>query len=623
MIRAAARTTVSHRFLKMPGIVRANSTASIKEDPSQGPMLRFQEALPRLPVPSLEETAVKYLRSVKAVSSELEYSKTEAVVKDFVRPGSVGHKLQERLLSRANDPKVKNWLSEWWNDLAYLSYRDPVVPYVSYFFSYKDDKVRKNPATRAAYITTAVLEFKHQVDTKTLEPDMMKSTPLCMDLFRYMFNVSRVPKPGKDDPIIFSAAENEYFIVIRKNRFFKVPIKGQNGSNLTTAELEAQFSKIYRATEGNTRGPAIGALSSENRDVWAEARELLIKNPKNAKSLDVIEKSAFVVCLDDSTPVTKEERAHQYWHGDGQNRFFDKPLQFIICDNGAAGFIGEHSMMDGTQTLRLNDYVNDVILHNKIEFNINTNEPQPDPEELTFEVDNGIQKAIDRAIKDFDQVISIHELSVFAYQGYGKGLIKKFKMSPDAYVQLMLQLAYYKYQGVNRPTYESATTRRFYAGRTETCRSVSLESVNFCKTMEDHTASNEDKIKAGREAANAHVKYITDASVGKGVDRHLLGLKLSLQPGEAVPEIFKDPMFSYSSSWFLSTSQISSEYFNGYGWSQVIDKGFGLAYMINENSIQVNIVSKKLGTEKMKHYLNEAADDMAAVFGTELHKSKL
>ena len=48
-----------------------------------------------------------------------------------------------------------------------------------------------------------------------------------------------------------------------------------------------------------------------------------------------------------------------------------------------------------------------------------------------------------------------------------------------------------------------------------------------------------------------------------------------LKEGEPVPEIFKDPAFSYSSSWYISSSQLSSEYFNGYGWSQVIDDGWG------------------------------------------------
>lgn len=35
-----------------------------------------------------------------------------------------------------------------------------------------------------------------------------------------------------------------------------------------------------------------------------------------------------------------------------------------------------------------------------------------------------------------------------------------------------------------------------------------------------------------------------------------------------------------------------------------------IAYMINENSIQFNIVSKRLGCDRMSHYLNEAAQDL-------------
>jgi len=35
-----------------------------------------------------------------------------------------------------------------------------------------------------------------------------------------------------------------------------------------------------------------------------------------------------------------------------------------------------------------------------------------------------------------------------------------------------------------------------------------------------------------------------------------------------------------------------------------------MAYMINENSLQWNIVSKRLGAERMSHFLNEAAGDI-------------
>lgn len=35
-----------------------------------------------------------------------------------------------------------------------------------------------------------------------------------------------------------------------------------------------------------------------------------------------------------------------------------------------------------------------------------------------------------------------------------------------------------------------------------------------------------------------------------------------------------------------------------------------MAYMINENSIQFNIVSKNLGCDRMAFFLNEAAGDI-------------
>jgi len=353
-------------------------------------------------------------------------------------------------------------------------------------------------------------------------------------------------------------------------------------------------------------------LTTENRDVWTDAREILINaHSSNKKALETIEAASFVVCLDDASPVTLEERAHQYWHGDGANRWFDKPLQFIINDNGTSGFNGEHSMMDGTPTHRLNDYVNEVILNNKLDFSDPTvRSDLPDPTVIKFHVTKEVQAEIERATKDFTEVIGAHELRVQAYQGYGKGLIKKFKCSPDAYVQLIIQLAYFKMYGKNRPTYESATTRRFQQGRTETCRSVSDDSVAFCKAIGDHTIPAETTIALFHKAWKSHVEYISAASDGKGVDRHLFGLKKLLGPNDEVPAIYKDPAYAYSSTWRISSSQLSSEYFNGYGWSQVVDDGWGLAYMINENSLQFNVVSKGLGSDRMSFYLNEAAGDI-------------
>ncbi|KAI1130544.1 acyltransferase ChoActase/COT/CPT [Nemania abortiva] len=604
------RGTGAKNPLMAPVAQRSNSSLpqGYVEDKSKGPMLRFQESLPRLPVPTLEETAARYVKSIHPLLSPVEFAASKKAVEEFIRPGGAGEKLQKKLIAKREDPKTKNWIYEWWNDSAYLSYRDPVVPYVSYFYSHRDDRRRRNPAKRAAAITTAALEFKKQVDSGTLEPEYMKKLPICMDSYKWMFNASRVAAKPADHPVKYDPGEHKHIIAIRRNQFFKIAHE-VDGQQLNTSELEAQFAKVYELAQ---RVPAVGALTSENRDVWTDARQILLDaSPKNAAVLEAIESASFVVCLDDASPVTLEERAHQYWHGDGQNRWYDKPLQFIVNDNGTSGFMGEHSMMDGTPTHRLNDYVNDVIFNNKLDFsNPAVRSNLPEPVAVNFEITPEVQAEIDRATKDFATVIGQHELAVQAYQGYGKGLIKMFKCSPDAYVQMIIQLAYYKMYGKNRPTYESAATRRFQLGRTETCRTVSDDSVAFCNATADPSVSDEDRIALFRKAIAAHTEYISAASEGKGVDRHLFGLKKLLEPGEEVPSIYKDPAYGYSSSWFLSTSQLSSEFFNGYGWSQVIDAGFGIAYMINENSLNFNIVSKGLGSQRMSHYINEAAGDL-------------
>ena len=544
-------------------------------------MLRFEDSLPRLPVPTLEETSQRYLKSVHPLLNPSEYENAKKVVEEFISPGSIAHELQKRLQARREDPKHKNWIYEWWNDAAYLTYRDPVVPYVSYFYSHRDDRRRRNPAKRAAALTTATLEFKKQVDEGTLEPEYMRKLPVSMEVYQWMFNGCRRPAKGRDYPVKYSYKDNKHIVVIRKNQFFKVQHE-IGGQQLNTSELEKQFRRVYEKAE---RAPAVGALTSENRDIWTAARSnLLAAHPANEAALEAIESSSFIVCLDDASPVTLEERAHQYWHGDGCNRWFDKPLQFIVNENGTSGFMGEHSMMDGTPTHRLNDYVNMLVFTNKLDFsNPSVRTALPEPQPIKLHVNDTVKADIQRAVADFEKVIGQHELKVQAYQGYGKGLIKRFKCSPDAYMQMIIQLGYHKMFGVNRPTYESAATRRFQQGRTETCRSVSDESVAFCNGMADPEVPPEECVKLFRAALDAHVKYVTDASDGRGVDRHLFGLKKLLREGEELPTLYKDPAFAYSSTWFLSTSQLSSEYVNGYGWSQVVDDGFGIAYMINEN----------------------------------------
>lgn len=82
--------------------------------------------------------------------------------------------------------------------------------------------------------------------------------------------------------------------------------------------------------------------------------------------------------------------------------------------------------------------------------------------------------------------------------------MKNCRISPDAYIQMALQLAYFRDAGKFNLTYEASMTRLFREGRTETVRPCTIESSAWVRTMEDKNAATEDKIKLLRNACDQH-----------------------------------------------------------------------------------------------------------------------
>ena len=141
--------------------------------------------------------------------------------------------------------------------------------------------------------------------------------------------------------------------------------------------------------------------------------------------------------------------------------------------------------------------------------------------------------------------------------------------SPDAFVQLALQLSYYRLHGRTTPVYETALTRSFHHGRTETIRSLTRESFTFVRMCgpwkgrcwkgystepEKNQRDEQRKAVSGlslrfggprtlstlfqtsssslfallTSALRAHALLTRAATAGRGIDRHLLGLRCVL-----------------------------------------------------------------------------------------------
>ncbi|EIN12792.1 acyltransferase ChoActase/COT/CPT [Punctularia strigosozonata HHB-11173 SS5] len=579
-------------------------------DPNAGPMLRFEASLPRLPVPPLSSTTAKYLETVRPHLSDGEYSKTQSAVKAFL-DSPLAHELQKRLESRAADPNVKNWLADWWNDAAYMAYRDPVVVYVSYYYLHLDDKRVRDPAKRAAQLVKAMLPFREMTESQRLEPEKVKNAPLSMASYQWLFHACRYPTKPSDTAHKFDPLTHNHIVVIRKNKFFEVPLT-HDGKELSAAELEVQFERIIQLA-GSEKATPVGALTSDNRDLWADARNALLEASRdNAKLLERVESAMVIVCLDDTAPVTREDASWACWVGDGRNRFYDKH-QLIVFENGKSGFLGEHSCMDGTPTLRMNEFMLASLAANKIDLGAprtsSTASSVPPPRELSFVLDAKTKKHIEEAETRFDELAGQHDMEVLHYEGYGKEYIKKFKASPDAWAQLVKQLAFHKMFGRPGVCYESAQTRKYQLGRTEVIRSASNESKAWAEAMLNPDETDEHRSTLFRRAVARHLQYAAWAADGQGVDRHLFGLKKMLREGEPVPEIYTDPAFSKTNHWELSTSQLSSKFVDGWGYGEVVPDGYGLSYSIGDNYIRWTITSLKRRTAELKHYLAEAATE--------------
>ena len=160
-------------------------------------------------------------------------------------------------------------------------------------------------------------------------------------------------------------------------------------------------------------------------------------------------------------------------------------------------------------------------------------------------------------------LIMQNETRVLEFTDYGKRFIVKHKMSPDAFVQIAMMVAYYRMYvrsllasafsffylltttsllisppsrlylllptkpntryGAFVNVYESVQTKFYLHGRTEAMRSVTPEVKTFGKVFRGK-APAPDKVAALRTAVAAHVGRCRLAAVGQGIDRHLYAL---------------------------------------------------------------------------------------------------
>lgn len=68
---------------------------------------------------------------------------------------------------------------------------------------------------------------------------MARKTPLCMASYKYLFNATRLPTAPVDTARKYDPDMHNFVVVVRKNKFYEVPVVDAQGEFLSEKDLEA------------------------------------------------------------------------------------------------------------------------------------------------------------------------------------------------------------------------------------------------------------------------------------------------------------------------------------------------------------------------------------------------
>ncbi|WED27756.1 choline/carnitine O-acyltransferase [Vibrio sp. DW001] len=580
-----------------------------------------QEALPTMPVPDLHDTCNRLLEWAEPLLTEEERTSAKIVVEQFLLSGGEGERLQNELCDWSDRDDISNWSASAWKDL-YLESRGSLVINSNVFYYLKsklDEKVCKQATIAAAFIVS-VYRFIDLIDKHDLNVDMQKEMPLCMNQYSNIFSSIRIPKNGTDEFKVSSS--RQHIIVLQNQHIYKINIIDEKGNIRSPSAIEFDLECILSASD---KGQNIGLLTTMPRDLWAERRaELLDISSSNKEAMTVIEEAVFALCLDENKPEAITEISKQLLHGTGSNRYFDKSVQFIVFANGKTGINFEHTGVDGSVMLRLIAHIYDsidaVIFDESDREETKYNAVSSNVEDIKFELDDTLCHMVQDAGDRFIQHTANTQTRVLNFSHFGKNQIKQFGVSPDAFVQLALQLAEYKLYGKCYSAYEAVMTRTFLDGRIDVLYTVTPESMAFIRNVDSSNSSVQEKQHLLRQALQKHIARAHECRVGNGVYTHLLALKYRYKiAGRSIglntlPTLFTDTGYQALTHSVVCTSTTSEYGVDLAGYGPIVDDGYGIRYFTRNDGICFNMTSRtqmRENLDKMVTYVEQSLIEMA------------
>ncbi|KAJ3408372.1 hypothetical protein HDV05_005040, partial [Chytridiales sp. JEL 0842] len=593
-----------------------------------------QTLLPRLPLPTLQSTASKYLEHLRPVLKEQDLQKAESDLGEFLKEnGGLGWALQEGL-EKAEETAEKLWMTSNYYADGLLSDRSPLVINSNWWAMFNDhpnhpkDLLAKPPpqgvlttfqVQRAAGLICNLLKFKALVEREKLPAEYLNASPLCMDQYRKIFTTTRIPGQEIDTLESSFPPSTRHVIVMTKGQLYKVDVLREDGTIVPMKEIERLLYAIGKDSFETEPLPQVGLLTAKSRDEWHELYTNLSASDINAESLSQIKSSLFVVCLDDGSFSKNVDFSHrQFLDGlSGSNRWFDKGLQLIVAPSGRSGLNVEASAVDPDVQLKVVEFIVSNEPASDSPYS-SMSPPMPAPQKLKWELNTSLERTIHATKTQVQQLSKERESVLLKTTSIGTRYLAEIaKTDPNIFVQLALQVAWYRlYKSPIATLGQLFSHRRFTEGRSDIVNVVTDKSVDFAKCFDNDDILYDTKRDQFRKAVESLHQRFEDSLAGKNPYGHLQALKnthLRQNGDKDIPALFDaKSVYNKFSSFQMLTMDTSSF---THSTSNLSGPAHTVSYTLTPYTLSLNISSPQpKGAYTFRHTLERTLKDMEILF---------
>lgn len=477
--------------------------------------------LPHQPIPPLAETLDACAQSVSPLLNGLQRFKSKLIFKLY---GAAQAKQQQRLLSLTQQHPI-NWCAEGITRL-WLSCRNGLPYSNNYVLMLEDDADAVTLTTRAARLILAALTLHQRIRAHALPPDVVANLPLEMGQYLRCFGTHRLPRPHGDE--IVSVRGSHHIAVMADGQVHCLAVDMQRGP-VPLSAIEQALKLIVDnppARVGDNAAVSPSMFSALPRDQWARRRGELLKDSQNAQTLSLLEKALFVVCLDTgAAPGSMSGLTAHLRDGHSHNRFYDKSMQIVVMENGKAGLCFERGAVDGSVALGFAARLQDASMGLGTEVMMATQrQPQIRARVAPWSLNDSLKRHMGAAKIFIAEARAQRGIETWTSSHLGLRRLKALDVSPDAIVQLAIQIATHNVLGGVPSILEPVQTRHFAGGRMDFIVPITTESLAVVKTLSDPHANPFSVLAHIRRASQAHQDRVMHAKCGRGPAAHLLAL---------------------------------------------------------------------------------------------------